>query len=177
MVEFWNAEHFRLLARGEGGFGGVLSLDIATTRVKRMSDLAIASRLGPSSFQEIFPIGPPSVHPYILPGPMQGLTQGPTQGPITATNTSRSSDGGRPKKAQRKATPLYALTLKNVEDLRGTNKKQVRAYAYLIDKQKPKDFDVCLSKVKKHIRDRNREKRTQQNHKKKSNMEVPPKLT
>jgi hypothetical protein len=146
-----------------------------------MSNLAIASRLGPSSFQAIFPIGPPSVHPYILPGPtqepMQGPTQGPTQGPITATNRSRSSDGGRPKKAQRKATPLYALTLKNVEDLKGTNKKQVRAYAYQIDKQKPKDFDVCLSKVKKHIRDRNREKRTQQNHKKKSNMEVPPKST
>jgi hypothetical protein len=163
----------------EGGFGSVLSLDIATTQVKRMSNLAIASGLRPSSFQAIFLIGPPSAHPYILPGPMQGPIQGPTQqGPITAsTNTSRSShDGGRPKKAQRKATPLYALTLKNVEYLKGTNKKQVHDYAYQTDKQKPKDFDVCLSKVKKHIREQNREK-AQQNHKKKSNMEVPPKST
>jgi hypothetical protein len=56
---------------------------------------------------------------------------------------------GVAQKAQKKATPLCALTLKNLEDL---DKKQVRDCAYENDKEKPKDCDVCLSKVKKHVR-------------------------
>jgi hypothetical protein len=82
----------------------VLSLDIATTRVKTMGNLAVASRLGPSSFRAIFPIGPPSAHACILPGPSYAPTQGPTQVPIAATNTSRSN-GGRAKKLKRKQPP------------------------------------------------------------------------
>jgi hypothetical protein len=173
MVEFWNAEHFRLLARGEAGLGGVLTSDIATTRVKRMGDLAVASRLGPSSFQAIFPIGPPTAHPYILPAHSDVPMQAPTQGPIAATTYASRSSGGRPKKAQRKAAPLYALTLKEVD---GLSNKEVRNYAFQIDKEKPKSFDVCLDKVRKHIRDRNREK-TQRNRERRSIKEVPPKST
>jgi hypothetical protein len=45
----------------------------------------------------------------------------------------------------------------------------VRNHAFEIDKEKLK-----VSKVVKHVSNRNREK-TQQNHKKKCNKEVPPK--
>jgi hypothetical protein len=66
---------------------------------------------------------------------------------------------------------LHALTLKNLE---GLDKKQVRDQAYEIDKEKPKDYDVWLSKVKKYIRARNQEKAHQRNRKKTINKEVPP---
>ena len=73
--------------------------------------------------------------------------------------TSRRS-GGCLKKAQN-------LTLKKLEELKGTNKRQVRNCAFEIDEEKMKDFDVCLSKVTKHARicDQNH-KKTQQNHEK-----------
>jgi hypothetical protein len=58
MAEFWNAEHFCLHAQGDGGLGGALVLDVAG--VKRMSDPAVALRLGLSSFQAIVLLGPHS---------------------------------------------------------------------------------------------------------------------
>jgi hypothetical protein len=80
-----------------------------------------------------------------------------------------------PEIAPRKAVPLHALTLKDLEKLKQTNEKQVRNCAYEIDNTKPRDFDVCLSKVVKHNRDQNREKSQQNQQKKKSIKEVPPK--
>jgi hypothetical protein len=61
-----------------------------------------------------------------------------------------------------------------VEILKGTSKKRVREYAYEIDKEKPKDFDVCLNKVIQYIRDRNSEKATKR---RKHNKEEPPQST
>jgi hypothetical protein len=61
------------------------------------------------------------------------------------TNTSRSGRG-RPKKAQRKAAPLYARTLQRLD---GLSNKEVCNYAFQIDEEKPKTFEDSVNPWKK----------------------------
>ena len=50
----WDQHHFGQLARGLRGLGGVLPLEIAKSRIKEMTDTAVASREGPTTFQSMF---------------------------------------------------------------------------------------------------------------------------
>lgn len=50
----WDQHHFRELTRGMGGMGGVLPLEIAKSRIKNMTDTAVASRQGPTTFESMF---------------------------------------------------------------------------------------------------------------------------
>lgn len=50
----WDQHHFGQLARCLRGLGGVLPLEIAKSRIKEMTDTAVASREGPTTFQSMF---------------------------------------------------------------------------------------------------------------------------
>ena len=50
----WDQHHFGQLARGLTGLGGVLPLEIAKSCIKKMTDRAVASREGPTTFQSMF---------------------------------------------------------------------------------------------------------------------------
>lgn len=178
----WDQHHYSQLTKGLPGMGGVMPLDLAKSRIKQMTDTAVASRAGPSSFESMFVLGAMQdpLQPYVVPVQTGGMAMMPTsdvgglsrpvvpvlpasgqllspqifQLPPTSTYTAQPILGKKRGRPKKEVHSPEPLEQLSLERAHALSHRQLRHYTKQINGTSPRDKAKALRVVVNYIRER-----------------------
>jgi hypothetical protein len=166
LVREWNEIQMRSLIMTGSGYGGLMPLDIAKSRIQKLADNASCDHLSPPTQQNISLFLPPMIIAK-SPGLVGNSSSMPQQLPILPRTTNvvplpPNTDSQRKKAAKPEANeaPLKPLRELTEDDFESTDRKirltrsKLRQYASLYGLRIPRDLVELKKIVKTYWKDR-----------------------